>query len=209
MKILIFDTCNAILSVAILKDREVIYSEIDNEPSKQAERLISLIDRSLKSTALKLREFDYIAVSNGPGSFTGVRIGLSTAMGINIATNIPIIAISCLEALAYKYTELCPRILVAMDARGSKLYVQNFNNYLPIDEPQLLSYDEAIEKAPSEKFVIVGEGAKYFKEIVPHGTFSPIIDSEMVGHAAYIKLTRNLKMNDVAPLYIKEANIGI
>lgn len=200
MKILAFDTCNAILSVAIMDGGIIIYQKIINEHSKQAEQLIPLINKSMDDANFKLSDMDYIAVSIGPGSFTGVRIGLSAAFGLSLVTEIPIIAITCLEALAFEHNKDLP-IYVLMNARGDMLYSQIFKNFKPITEPKLLSIEHARENI-EDKMILVGDGCQFINEkINPY-----VIDATMIACAAYKKLIYNLPMNDIAPLYIREAN---
>ena len=93
-KILCFDVSNNSCSVAVSFGQEIISFEQELRPSMQAERLIVMIQSVLINACLKYQDLDYMAVTVGPGSFTGVRIGLASAKGIIHATNIKAIGIT-------------------------------------------------------------------------------------------------------------------
>lgn len=122
MNILAMDTSNQALGVAILKDEEIIGEMVTNIAKNHSVRLMPAIDQLMKEVNLSPGELDKIVVAKGPGSYTGVRIGLSTAKSLAWALNIPITGVSSLEALAYQgrffHANICP----FFDARRQMVY---------------------------------------------------------------------------------------
>jgi len=123
MKILAIDTSTKFLSIAVTDDNRVLAIFNDNGDLKHSELLIPEIDKTLKKSDLKLKDIDGLAISIGPGSFTGLRIGVSTFKAINMALGTPIAAVPTLDAVAYNFIDeekhqLCPVI----DAKKGKIY---------------------------------------------------------------------------------------
>ena len=121
MKILSFDTSSDILSVAVFdKDRQLAFVEQSADTS-HAEKLIPAIQKALKSSRLKLEKINFIGVGLGPGSFTGLRIGVTTAKILAYALKIKLIGVSSLEAVA-RSMERDGSFAVIQDARRSQVY---------------------------------------------------------------------------------------
>ncbi|MFN7039069.1 MAG: tRNA (adenosine(37)-N6)-threonylcarbamoyltransferase complex dimerization subunit type 1 TsaB [Alphaproteobacteria bacterium] len=211
MKILAFDTCNAIASASIIIDETIVSNRIEIQSSKQAESLISIIDECLKEAKLTFSELDAIAVTNGPGSFTGVRIGLSAAKGFRLVTKLPLIDVSCLEALAYNFKDSNKKIVVAMDARRDQLYFQTFLFTNALTEVSLVTYEEAYNMIDFDNFIIVGEGAKFLEsKLISIGKkfqrLELMLEASLVAKAAMIKYQNKSFQEEIEPLYIREVD---
>ncbi len=102
MKILAMDTSNQVLSVALLDDKQLIGEITTNIAKNHSVRLMPAVEKLMKDVNVKPSELDRIIVAKGPGSYTGVRIGLATAKTMAWALDIPVIGVSSLEALAYQ-----------------------------------------------------------------------------------------------------------
>jgi tRNA threonylcarbamoyladenosine biosynthesis protein TsaB len=122
MKVLAIETATSRQSVAILEDRSILARSDEDAQGAHARLLIPTIDRLLSSCGLSLSGLDGLAVSIGPGSFTGLRVGLATAMGIRLATELPLAAVPTLEAMAWNHQDsphpLCP----VLKARTGEVY---------------------------------------------------------------------------------------
>ncbi|MFH1593702.1 MAG: tRNA (adenosine(37)-N6)-threonylcarbamoyltransferase complex dimerization subunit type 1 TsaB [Candidatus Omnitrophota bacterium] len=123
MNILAIETSTKYLSVAIAKDASILASFQDRGQIQHFALLIPTIETLLKKTGLKFKDIDVIAISIGPGSFTGLRIGVATCKGLNMALGIPIVAVPTLDAIANNFIDarepvLCPLI----DAKKKKVY---------------------------------------------------------------------------------------
>ena len=101
MKILSIDTSSSICSVAILEDSKIIKEMHNYSEREHSETLMPIIDELFKSTNLSLDDIGLIACSVGPGSFTGIRIGIATVKAFADAKNIPVVGVNSLEALAF------------------------------------------------------------------------------------------------------------
>lgn len=144
-----------------------------NATLTHSESLLPMIDFCLKNAALSFSDIECIAISIGPGSFTGVRIGAATAKGLVYARpDMLCVGVSTLEALAYNVSAYSGAVLLpVMDARRNQFYHAFFEpcaggvNRLSADA--LLTYDEIIEevrsKFPDKKILLVGDGARAFE----------------------------------------------
>ncbi len=157
MKILAFDTSNSTLSVALCEDDKPLQTIVNQDSGKQAEQLLPMIEKILQDHNLTYQDLDLIAVTKGPGSFTGVRIGLACAKSIEIATNLPLIALDSLETLAQKIFLENADLLVAVDAKIDEFFVREFviHNYqiIPKTDSRLINLDEFQEL--SKKYNLV------------------------------------------------------
>ncbi|WP_028784547.1 tRNA (adenosine(37)-N6)-threonylcarbamoyltransferase complex dimerization subunit type 1 TsaB [Thalassobacillus devorans] len=179
MNVLAMDTSNEILGVAVVKDGETAGELITNIKKNHSVRLMPAIDQLMKETAMTPSDLDRIVVAKGPGSYTGVRIGLTTAKSMGWALNIPVVGVSSLEVLAYQGMFFDGYICPFFDARRGLVYTGLYNqemqlvkaetNLLMIDwleelkasdkpvlflSPEIESHQEAIEEIMNDKAVI-------------------------------------------------------
>ena len=126
MKILAIETSCDIASVSLLEDNNLILELKESAVKNHSESLMPLIDNLLKKTKISLNDIDLFAVDNGPGSFTGIRIGLSTVKAFCDALNKPCISVSSLEALSYISNSEDSYICSMIDAKHGNLYFRNF-----------------------------------------------------------------------------------
>ncbi|MEK7249435.1 MAG: tRNA (adenosine(37)-N6)-threonylcarbamoyltransferase complex dimerization subunit type 1 TsaB [Bacteroidota bacterium] len=130
MKILGIETATIVCGAAVVVDETVLSEEQIAEKNVHAENIMRLIDEVLKQSHLSLNELDAVAVSIGPGSFTGLRIGLSVTKGLVYATGKPLVAVPTLRALAQRAVDAgvveTQYILPAIDARRDEVYCQLF-----------------------------------------------------------------------------------
>src|SRR5690625_3229828 len=146
MYILAIDTSTNILGVAILKNDQVIGEVVTNIQKTHSPRLMPAINSLMKKVELTPDQLGKIVVSKGPGSYTGVRIGLTTAKSLAWALNIPIVGISSLEALAYQGRFFTSYICTFFDARRETVFTvlsewKNNNSVKVQDEKNILMKD--------------------------------------------------------------------
>lgn len=128
VKILAIETSTSICSVAVHGDGELISLCELNEPGAHAERLMLLIEEVLQKAQMGFKELDAIAVSEGPGSYTGLRIGVSTAKGLAFGLNRSLIAVNTLQALASAVPmEEGDLVIPVLDARRMEVYREVFD----------------------------------------------------------------------------------
>ncbi|MFT6106923.1 MAG: tRNA threonylcarbamoyl adenosine modification protein YeaZ [Rickettsiales bacterium] len=178
MKILAFDTTNQTLSVAILFDGEIAAQENILASNQHSSMLIPLIEKCLNKAEIWYSDLDLIAFTNGPGSFTGIRVGFSCAKALGITTDVPIVAVNSLAAIAYKYLNDQKKILIVNDARLDEFYLQEFvveNGCLKSNfEPILIKDDQINEFIPEGEFILAGSG----KLLIEDGLEKAIIHPE-------------------------------
>lgn len=219
MKILAVDTTHGSCSVAVLIDERITAQVTDPENGKQAERLISIIEECLLESQIAYTDLDAIAVNVGPGSFTGVRIGMAAVNGLNLVNKTPLIAVSSLEAVAYPIfkEQQARKTLVALDAKRGQLYCQLFDeNMNELSQASLLTYEDAANSAPKSKFILTGNGASLIENQLKaydsdFKTINPLAVSEpdSIAFIAAKKLKNGYRPNSISPLYIRKPDAKI
>ncbi len=173
--ILNIETSGSICSVAISRDGIVEYQLEDLEPMNHAKRLAPFVDKCMDEAKRREMPLEAVAVSIGPGSYTGLRIGLSTAKGLCFGLGLPLLCIPTLEILAVKAMFRSmdwngDEILVPMlDARRMEVYTAAYEFSLrPLIEPSPLILDaNSYSELPSDKTVVFfGSGSAKAKEVI-------------------------------------------
>jgi tRNA threonylcarbamoyladenosine biosynthesis protein TsaB len=194
MKILAIDTSTMLGGIAIMDDSAsdgLIAESRLNVKSTHSERLITEIEHCLKQSGVKISDIDVFAVATGPGSFTGLRIGLSTVKGFSYATGKPIVSVPTLEALAWNFPYSRYPVCTMLDARKKEVYAALFkwdNKNNPPSPPfnkgrmggfsggkfiKLISETsakpeefarEALRVTHDDKFIFAGEGAALYRD---------------------------------------------
>ena len=126
MKLLAFESTTSVASVALLDGARCLASHTVDAGLKHSEILLPMAQEALSHTKLSFSDIEGYAVAVGPGSFTGVRIGVATVKGLAFGRNLPIVEVSALEALAYNFLGLDATVIAAMDARRDEIYTAAF-----------------------------------------------------------------------------------
>ena len=192
---LAFDTSSKTAAVALLQDDIILYDTIINVELNHSEVLLPAIDQACLQTKIKIAEIDLFACTIGPGSFTGLRIGVSTLKGLILATGRSAVGISSLAALALNVGKSSKIICSAMDAGRGQVYTA----YYRYNENGLLDQigtDKAVDPReiihnPEEEIIFVGDGA--------------------IKYAGIINNTKNKKINiaSATQQYIRASSVGI
>ncbi len=168
MNILAVDTSALTATVAVMKNGVLVFENNITNALTHSETLMPMIDYALNSVNLSVKDIDLFAVSCGPGSFTGIRIGVSAIKALAYATDKPVFGISTLEALAcnLSVTENIP-VCPIMDARRSQVYnaIYKFQDGRAeiVEAPRALSIEELCETI-NEKTLFVGDGVNVYKD---------------------------------------------
>ena len=166
MKILALETSAKAVSVAVVEDGSVLASANQNVGLTHSVTLMPLLDGMLKNAGLTMSDIACIAVANGPGSFTGLRIGVSAAKGLAWTQDLPCCGVSTLEAMAQNQREIDGIVVCAMDARRNQIYNALFEakdgglTRLCPDRAIGLEEVAAELKNCKKSKIIVGDGAK-------------------------------------------------
>ena len=213
-RILCIETATTNCSVSLSKNGETIVLKEDNDKTySHAERLHVYIDAVLKEANIIASDLDAIAISKGPGSYTGLRIGVSAAKGLCFALDKPLISIATLEALAHQ-VELKEGCIVAMlDARRMEVYSAIFNsNHEEIRDTQAQILDEKSFADDLEKGLVyfIGNGVEKTKTLIQHPNArfveGKLPSANEMSSLAYHK-TKISDIEDVAyfePYYLKD-----
>jgi tRNA threonylcarbamoyladenosine biosynthesis protein TsaB len=122
MRLLALDTATRVCSVAALVDGRIVHEIVDESGDTHSRHLMALVERAVSRSVGRIDAFDGFAVTRGPGSFTGLRIGISTAKGLSAATGRPLLGISTLRVLAAQAPPTGRTILALLDARRNEVY---------------------------------------------------------------------------------------
>lgn len=171
MKILAIDTSSNICSVSILEDKNVIIEKHNDDEKTHSQKLMPLIDELFKESGLTLNDIDLLACSQGPGSFTGIRIGISTVKAFADVKNIPIIGVTSLESLAYNVST-DGLIATLIDAKHDNvyfaLYELNNGTYTQVIDPISDTISNVMQalQTYSAPITFVGDGSVVHKELL-------------------------------------------
>jgi len=222
--ILQIETATTVCSVALSKDGETLSVKQINERNIHAEVITLFIDELLKQTGLSYNQLDAIAVSSGPGSYTGLRIGVSTAKGLCFALDKPLIAVETLEAMADGITNemqltgkdvlLCPMI----DARRMEVYTAIFDTHGKRIKPttaEIIDTNSFSDLLSNHTIIFFGDGASKCETVLGTNTNAQFVtdfnnSAAHLSKKAYAKLLAN-DLEDVAyfePFYLKDFIAG-
>lgn len=188
MNILALETSTEACSVAILNNQNAIFSEFSLTPRKHTQYLPEMMDSVLAKAQLLKSELTHIAYASGPGAFTGVRIAASTAQGLSIGLNIPLVAISTLATLAQHVidTHNVNKVIATLDARMSEAYMGHYIKNQKTGLVELEGEEELIkldQLSCNSSYFCAGSGFQASREA---GFSQPLdsIDEEALPHAA-------------------------
>jgi tRNA threonylcarbamoyladenosine biosynthesis protein TsaB len=207
------ETATKNCSVGLAKDGKTIaLREIATQNFSHAEKLHVFIEELFAETQLKLQDLNAIAVSQGPGSYTGLRIGVSAAKGLCYALSVPLIAVDTLELLARKINIENGIIVPMIDARRMEVFSSFFDSkYNKIRITQAEIIDEKSYQDISETLHLIGDGAMKFKDTLTAAKFQyyPEIEYPSATEMAQVSFQKfqNNQLEDVAyfePFYLKD-----
>ena len=174
VKLLALESSGLVASAAIVEDDVLIAEYTTDFKKTHSQTLLPMVDEIVKMTETDLSTIDAVAVSAGPGSFTGLRIGAATAKGLCLALGKPIIAVPTLDALIYGAGETEKLVVPIMDARRNQVYTKIDGKSTAMDMHELI---ELLNKTGRE-IIFLGDGVPVYREQietelkVPH-TYAP------------------------------------
>lgn len=218
MKILALDTAAQTCSVAIIEDGSVLAELTKLNRRTHSRHIIGLIDTVCSLSDLEIGDVDGFAVTIGPGSFTGLRIGLSTIKGLAFPLNKPVVGVSSLDALAWQCAQSAYPICALLDARKKEVYYCHYrfiNNKLMKEGHEKLGAPVSAVDGIREPFIFVGNAALLYQrkisaELGKFAYFAPqgqhAIRASSVG---YLSLTESYKQRTIdagllMPKYIRK-----
>jgi len=224
MKILAIETATIAGSVAICDDSSGLMGEVKiNVKIAHAERLMPSIKWLLDSSRVTIEEIDAFAISIGPGSFTGLRIGLSTVKGFAFATNKPVVSVPTLDAFArtvpFSAYQICPLLDARKDEVFAGLYRWADNNIIKVMPERAISPGDLLKEI-SDKTVFIGDGIIRYGDMIrdmcgdnaifpPPSIMSP--SAATVGEIAFEKIKQGDLADPVSltPFYIRKSEAAL
>lgn len=221
MKILAIDSSSKPASASVTEDGKVLCEVFVNNGFTHSKTLMPVINDVLKHAEASLDEIDLCAVVTGPGSFTGVRIGVAAAKGLCFNLGIPCVSISTLEAMAYNLSCVKGYVCAVMDARCSQVYTATFrcgNGVERLTEDRAISISELIKhfEALDGDVYILGDGAAlvYSKLLVVNSELTSKVSlvnennryqksSSAAACAEQSKLESYVNPDELVPVYLR------
>ena len=226
MKILGIESAALVASVAILDDDITIAEYTTNFKKTHSETLLPMLDEIIKMTGIDCSELSAIAVSGGPGSFTGLRIGAACAKGLGLALDLPLIHVPTLDAMALNIYSSDAIIVPIMDARRNQVYTgiyKNDCNLEIIKDSMAVAIDELFEilkdldnKEKIKKIIFLGDGVPVFREYIDknleiaHDFASANLNRQRASNIAMLGLKmfkegKSLLSDDMRPEYLRKS----
>jgi tRNA threonylcarbamoyladenosine biosynthesis protein TsaB len=222
MRILAIDTSTMMGGVAVMDGERGLLAETRAKVrAGHSGSLMPEIDQALRRASLDITDIDALCVTTGPGSFTGLRIGLSTAKGLCFSTGLPLVAVPTLEAFAWNFPLSRRPVCPMLDARKKEVYAAVFSmrggraeRLMP--ETSMRPAELARELAAHGEVVLAGQGAELYREVFaralgPRALFAPSHLSEpLPSAAAALGLQKALRgefsePRELSPLYVRKS----
>ena len=219
MIVLSMDSSSLVTTVALLRDEHVLGEFTINFKREHSVILMEKVEELLKDCEIDINNVDGFVVSKGPGSFTGLRIGMATVKGLSMGSNKPYVSVSSLDALAYSLLNfdglICPIMDALRDSVFTCIYKNVDGNLTKVIDYSSLSLEELASELNSkgEKVIFVGDAVykhkNYFEENINNAVFAPnhlnLIKASSLGELGMIELKNgNFDDKNSAPLYLKK-----
>ncbi len=212
MTVFACDSSGRTASAAILMDNHIIAKELVDEGLTHSEMLMPLCDRVFKSARLSPDDIDYFSVSCGPGSFTGLRIGIGLIKGIALAADKPCIAVPTMEALALSCCGTDSTVIPVCDARRGRVFCSSFSglpDVVRLTKDMILEIEKLPELFGTGANLFVGDASEmcynYFRDRYHVSAGQHFVDSEYVARAAVKHITagREIPAELLNPFYLQ------
>lgn len=218
MNVLAFDTSTGVFSICLETDKNR-YDLSSSRGFKHSETLVNEIDLFLNREEMSVSDLDLIVCPGGPGSFTGLRIGMATAKGLSLGSGVPMVTIPTLDMIAYGFDYFDGIVVPLIDARKKRYYTALFNKGKKISDNLDLSPEDILKKLKEyDKILLTGPDALGFSQIIK---LNPKINVDTFNKKSWAGnlISTGIKqfqefgpsLDDEGPLYLRrsEAEIGI
>ena len=196
MNLLAFDTACDACSVAVWDDGQIVARQAKAMVRGQSEELVSMIDQTMRQSGAQFATLSAVAVTIGPGAFTGLRIGLATARAIALASGCRAIGVSTFDAIAAaaanEHHDRQRRLVVAVDTKRGDLYLQSYwpdssaLGFSPCQEASVLTPQAALALLPSGPLLLAGDGARRLHEAMGDAGARAMIAQVTVPDAVHV-----------------------
>ena len=224
MRILGIDTSTSCGAVGLINDGEVISDYLLHIPVTHSERLLGAIEFVLKEARCSIGDVDGWAISLGPGSFTGLRIGVSTVKGLAFATGKPVAGVSTLDALASQVSPTSYPICPILDARKKEVYTASYRygegGFLERQSDDQALRPEDLVKKIKEQTIFLGDGVRAYRDFLLHSLPSLAIFPPAPFHFSHGSMVaklgfeffekgKHLNVSTFSPIYIRPSEAEV
>ncbi len=216
-RILMIETSTECCSVALSEGARILARRIDETPRMQSSLLAPYIVEVLQEAGLTASDLDAVAVSEGPGSYTGLRVGVSTAKGICFGAGIPLIGVDTLQILACQAEMPTDRIIAFLDARRMEVYAATFDaegRKLSDTAAVILDSESYHAELEAGRVLFIGTGVEKFQAVCQHhnAVFQPCFPLATAMLQPSLAALQKKEFKDVAyfePFYLKDFVAGV
>ena len=220
MKILSIETSGKICAAALAENGKLVKEKKIEDENTHSIKLMPLVEELLQEEDTKLQDIDLFACDIGPGSFTGIRIGVATIKAFLDVTGKKAVGVTSLELLAYQ-VETANMVCSLIDAKNNNVYAGFFKKqgetYEPVEELEFSSIDAIVQKAKAknEKIIFIGNGSILYKDMIKSNIEkaevmleeeSNKLNAKNIAHIAYLKQTETVDSNHLQPIYLRKSN---
>ena len=227
MKVLGFDTSSIVATAAVVDDEKLVCECIINNKKNHSEKLLPLVSEMLKNAEVALEELNGIAVAQGPGSFTGLRIGAATAKGLAYALGIPLLGVPTLDGLAYNVKHFRGLICPILNARRNQVYTALYEGGLDsgfrrITDYMAVNIGKILDRIQStgKRVIFLGDGLDVYRQHITaqlkdKGLFASqafnMPSAASVAMLGLEKLRKGLEQSafEFTPLYVRRSQAEI
>ncbi len=207
------DTCCQAATSAIYDGEKLLAQTVINHKKTHSQKIMPQVDQLFALSELSVSDIDAFAAAVGPGSFTGVRIGVATVKGMAQALNKPCIPVSTLEALAFPLSSFQGLVCPILDARRGQVYNAIFENGKRICPDRALALSELLSEIKGKRVIFLGDGIFPYRDeilsVIPDAQFAPeVIAMNLAGSVCQVAYEKYLKgeavsANELVPSYVR------
>ncbi len=209
MLTLAFDCSTSSMSIALVDGTKILGEKNYFQEAKHSEMLVVEIKNLLDANKITFNDLELIIATNGPGSYTGIRVALATLKIIKITTQKPVLTVNCCEVLADKYLKNHKKITVAIQASGEEIYYAKYlinNNFEELVKPMITCVGDVLSEIQEDEF-LCGSGNKIFDKHLLKSNQDDMILAYDVAIYGQKKFLQNKDSQDILPLYLRDPKI--
>ena len=220
LKLLSLSTAEQGCSLAIVNGPSLVYEEFRTTRVTHSSRVLKMIEDVLKNrVGTALDDIDGFVVARGPGSFTGIRIGISVIKGLSYAMNKPVAGVSSLDGIAFRFSCASIPVCAMMDAKRNEVYcsIYHFNKgHLIAKTPEVVvGPGEAVAMTQGKPALFAGSGSKAYKDMIEQEANQPVFTQSFFDHTSAAALVQSMRLRDryffesgrdLLPKYIRKSD---
>jgi tRNA threonylcarbamoyladenosine biosynthesis protein TsaB len=209
MLTLAFDCSTSSMSIALLNDKKILGEKNYLQEAKHSEMLVVEIKNLLDANKITFNDLDLIIGTQGPGSYTGIRVALAVLKIIKITTQKPVLTVNCCEVLADKYSKNHEKINAAIQANSTEIYYAKYvieNNFEEVLQPMISNVDDILSTIKEDEF-LCGSANKIFDKHSLKSNQDDVILAYDVAIYGQKKFLQNKDSQDILPLYLRDPKI--